>query len=151
MYVTGRHFIADSGGVGRTRGGEAFFCEFGPTEGDMEIGYVSDGNEHAPEGVRGGGFGACANQFRRDPNGGLHQLDACAQAVIPEGHTMVSYSCGGGGYGPPFERAAEKVAHDVREKWVSVEAAKEVYGVVVSAAGVIDAAATGKLRAGSDG
>ncbi len=151
MHVTKRHFITDSGGSGRTRGGEAFFCEFGPTEGDMEIGYVSDGNEHAPEGVRGGGFGACANQFRRDPNGDLHRLDACTQAVIPEGHTIVSYSCGGGGYGAPFERAAEKVAHDVREKWVSVEAARETYGVVVSAAGVIDAAATEKLRAGEGG
>jgi len=148
MYVTGRHFIADSGGVGRTRGGEAFFCEFGPTEGDMEIGYVSNGNEHAPEGVRGGGDGVCANQFRRDLNGDLHQLDACAQAVIPEGHSMVSYSCGGGGYGPPVERPADKVAHDVREKWVSVEAAKATYGVVVDAAGVIDTAATDKLRAG---
>ncbi len=147
MHVAGRHFITDSGGSGRTRGGEGVYCEFGPTQGDMEVGYVSDGNHAAPEGARGGGDGACANQFRRDPNGDLHQLDACAQAVIPEGHTIVSYSCGGGGYGAPFERTAEQVAHDVREKWVTVEVAKEDYGVVVSAAGVIDAAATEKLRA----
>jgi N-methylhydantoinase B len=151
MHVTGRHFITDSGGAGRTRGGEAVYCEFGPTEGDMEVGYVSDGNDHAPEGTRGGGDGACANQFRRDLNGDLHQLDACAQAVIPEGHTIVSYSCGGGGYGAPLERDADKVAHDVREKWVSVDVAKQTYGVVVSAGGVIDQAATNKLRAGQGG
>lgn len=146
MYVAGRHFITDSGGVGRTRGGEAVYCEFGPTEGDMEIGYVSDGNDHAPEGTRGGGGGARANQYRRDLNGDLHQLEACAQAVIPEGHTIVSYSCGGGGYGPPIDRPAEKVAHDVRERWVSVEAAKDIFGVVVSSAGVIDETATEALR-----
>jgi len=76
----------------------------------------------------------------------LHQLEACAQVVIPEGHTIVSYSCGGGGYGPPIDRPAEKVAHDVRERWVSVEAAKEIFGVVVNSAGVIDETATEALR-----
>ena len=113
----------------------------------MEVGYVSDGNDHAPEGTRGGGDGACADQYRRDDNGDLHQLEACAQAIIPEGQTIVSYSCGGGGYGMPLDRDAEKVAHDVRERWVSVDVAKDIYGVVVSAAGVIDQAATDKLRA----
>ena len=67
--------------------------------------------------------------------------------MISEGHTIVSYSCGGGGYGAPMERAVDKVAHDVREKWVSVENAKETYGVVVSAAGVVDERATQALRA----
>ena len=61
---------------------------------------------------------------------------------------MVSYSCGGGGYGPPVERDVGKVAHDVREKWISVDVAKQTYGVVVSSGGVIDQAATDKLRAG---
>ena len=146
MRVAGRHFITDSGGAGRSRGGEAVYCEFGPVEGDMEVGYGSDGNEHAPEGARGGGDGARANQFRRDANGDLHQLDACAQAEIPEGHTIVSYSCGGGGYGDPYQRPIDKVSLDVREKWVSVEAAREIYGVVVDAAGVVDQEATTKLR-----
>ncbi len=149
MRVAGRHFIIDSGGAGRSRGGEAVYCEFGPVEGDMEVGYVSDGNEHAPEGTRGGGDGARANQFHRDANGDLNRLDACAQAEIPEGHTIVSYSCGGGGYGDPYERPVDKVSFDVREKWVSVKAAREIYGVVVDAAGVVDQAATSKLRAAS--
>ena len=42
---------------------------------------------------------------------------------------MISYrTCGGGGYGPPRERAAELVARDVREGKVSAEVAREVYG-----------------------
>ncbi len=146
LTVRGRHFITDSGGDGRTRGGASVYCEFGPTEGDLEVGYVSDGNITAPEGARGGGEGARANQFRRDPNGGLHQLDPCAQAVIPTGHTIVSYSCGGGGYGSPLERDAVRVADDVREKWISAEAAQGVYAVVVDQAGALDEAATARLR-----
>ena len=35
LTVRGRHFITDSGGHGRTRGGAGVYCEFGPTEGDL--------------------------------------------------------------------------------------------------------------------
>ena len=123
--------------------------EFGPTEGDLEVGYVSDGNITAPEGARGGTpAGGRANQFRRDANGDLHHLDPCAQAIIPEGHTIVSYSCGGGGYGAPTERPAEQVATDVRERWVSAETARETYRVALDDAGALDAATTERLRNG---
>ena len=148
IRVRGRHFMTDSGGHGRTRGGAGVYCEFGPTEGDLEVGYVSDGNVTPPEGARGGTAGGLADQFRRDPNGALHRLDPCAQAVIPEGHTIVSYSCGGGGYGPPVERPPEQVARDVRERWISEESARAIYGVALDETGALDAAATAALRAG---
>ena len=148
IRVRGRHFMTDSGGHGRTRGGAGVYCEFGPTEGDLEVGYVSDGNVTPPEGARGGTAGGLANQFRRDPNGDLHRLNPCAQAVIPEGHSIVSYSCGGGGYGPPVERPAEQVARDVRERWISAEAARAIYGVALDENGALDAAATAALRGG---
>ena len=38
---------------------------------------------------------------------------------------------GGGGYGPPWERPVEAVRSDVRQGYVSVTAAAELYGVVV--------------------
>jgi len=148
MLVRGRHYMTDSGGSGRTRGGESMFVEFGPTEGNMEVGYVSDGGVTPPEGTRGGGSGRPATQFRRDRNGDLHPLDACAQALIREGETIVCYSCGGGGYGTPLERKPEEVSRDVREKWVSVAVAREIYGVVCDAAGVVDKVATEALRKG---
>jgi N-methylhydantoinase B len=59
---------------------------------------------------------------------------------------MVSFSCGGGGYGPPEERAVERVLHDVREKCVRRERAESVYGVAVSANGEVDATRTAVLR-----
>lgn len=39
---------------------------------------------------------------------------------------------GGGGYGDPLDRDPHSVARDVREGYVSAEAARELYGVVVS-------------------
>ncbi len=98
------------------------------------------------EGVRGGGSGSCANQFRKDPDGGLHQLDPCAQAIIPEGHTIVSYSCGGGGYGSPIDRDMYEVAKDLKEKWISNETAEKIYGVIVNQNGDVDVSATSLKR-----
>jgi N-methylhydantoinase B len=52
---------------------------------------------------------------------------------------------GGGGYGDPLERDPAAVLADVREKIVSPEAAKSLYGVVVDRS-EIDTAATAQLR-----
>lgn len=37
----------------------------------------------------------------------------------------------GGGYGNPYARSAEKVAMDVKNEYVSIEAAEKIYGVLV--------------------
>jgi N-methylhydantoinase B len=55
---------------------------------------------------------------------------------------------GGGGYGDPLERAVEEVADDVRQGYVSIKAAAELYGVVVDPVTlVVDRAATERRRA----
>jgi len=55
---------------------------------------------------------------------------------------------GGGGYGNPLQRAIEEVEDDVRQGYVSVKAAAELYGVVVDPDTFApDHAATERLRA----
>jgi N-methylhydantoinase B len=53
---------------------------------------------------------------------------------------------GGGGYGDPRKRPAEKVAEDVARGLVSVEKARELYGVALTADFKVDDAETAKLR-----
>ena len=53
---------------------------------------------------------------------------------------------GGGGYGPPHERPAEKVREDVEEKWITKERAWKVYGVAIDEAGEVDEARTARRR-----
>ena len=54
---------------------------------------------------------------------------------------------GGGGYHPPWQRDPAAVAEDVRQGYVSVQAAAERYGVVIdSATGAVDDAASGRRR-----
>src|SRR5262249_49450518 len=53
-----------------------------------------------------------------------------------------------GGFGDPLERDPEKVRADViDDRCVSAAAAREIYGVVLTADGEVDAAATRSLRA----
>jgi N-methylhydantoinase B len=56
---------------------------------------------------------------------------------------------GGGGWGPPVERATDAVAHDVALGFVSTAQAREIYKVAIAADGTIDQAATSALRKGA--
>lgn len=62
------------------------------------------------------------------------------------GEVISNRTAGGGGYGDPFERDPDAVREDVLDGYVTPEAAREQYGVVVSKDGVVDEAATAKLR-----
>jgi N-methylhydantoinase B len=66
---------------------------------------------------------------------------------LRQGDAYLMQSGGGGGFGSPLEREPERVAFDVREGYISAEAAQRDYGVVVTAEGMLDAEATAKLRA----
>jgi N-methylhydantoinase B len=48
---------------------------------------------------------------------------------LAKGDVYIMSSGGGGGFGPPSERAPESLARDVRQGYVSVEAAWNDYGV----------------------
>ena len=145
IFVHERRLLPDTEGAGRFRGAVAALSEFSPLGCDMTVAYVSDGNFNPAKGTRGGGTGAPSSQFRRRADGSLEPVGNCAEVVIKPDEAMVSYSCGGGGYGPPHERAVERVVHDVNEGWVTPARAEEVYAVAIGADG-LDAARTAELR-----
>jgi N-methylhydantoinase B len=77
------------------------------------------------------------------------------QTGDPSGLTLCSVgdvirfdSAGGGGYGDPLQRDSQAVEADVVNGYVSIEQAREDYGVVIDPATLkVDAARTEKLRA----
>ncbi|MFC3229478.1 hydantoinase B/oxoprolinase family protein [Marinibaculum pumilum] len=148
IMIYRREMMADSEGAGRTKGAARAYVEYGPFGGGtLEIGYVSDGATNAAKGTRGGGTGGPAEQYRAKADGSREPLPGCAQVVLQPDERMISISCGGGGYGPPHERAPEKVLHDVREKWISRERARDIYLVAITHDLKVDQAATAELRA----
>jgi N-methylhydantoinase B len=55
------------------------------------------------------------------------------QSMIPykEGSSFKYNGAGGGGYGNPYERDPHKVLENVRDEYISIKRAREVYGVVI--------------------
>jgi N-methylhydantoinase B len=62
------------------------------------------------------------------------------------GDEILYLADGGGGYGPPFERAPERVREDVIDGYVSRDAARTSYGVALTDDLDIDEAETARLR-----
>ena len=146
IRIRAQRIIPDSEGAGRFRGTPGAYCEYGPVDTALEVHYASDGTINPPQGVRGGLAGSPADQYRRGASGALEPIAPVGSARLEPSETIVSISCGGGGYGPPIEREPGRVAHDVLEGWVTPERAGEVYGVVVRDDGTVDTAGTDRQR-----
>jgi N-methylhydantoinase B len=102
--------------------------------------------------VRGGEHGQKASTYKISRNGDREKLPNVIQMDFMPGELLMAIDNGGGGYGNPLERDTDRVLHDVRENWESLERARDVYGVVIT--GTIDGenlavnqGATDKLRA----
>lgn len=69
---------------------------------------------------------------------------------MEKGELLIALTPGAGGYGDPLKRPAEKVLDDVADGYVSVEAARDEYKVVIlrdeDGCCTLDAAATQALR-----
>ena len=65
---------------------------------------------------------------------------------LRSGDVVIMRSSAGGSVGDPLERDPERVAQDARDGYVTVERAREAYGVVLQG-GALDTAATTALRA----
>jgi N-methylhydantoinase B len=147
IRIAQQRLVPDTEGPGRFRGAPAAMVEYGPTDAPIEVNYCADGTEVPPRGVRGGGDGGCAQQHIRRRGGELEAAPNVARLVLQPGESVVAQSCGGGGYGAPWERETERVAQDVREGYVSRERAERAYGVHLDATGEVDLEATRVARA----
>ena len=98
----------------------------------------------------GGGLEATGNRvhFRIDGQWKTDQPNAKTLIThLKPGDALRLRSGGGGGYGDPLERAIDKVASDVRQGYVSVEAAAKLYAVIIDPQTfTVDMAATERLR-----
>ncbi|MGE0418538.1 MAG: hydantoinase B/oxoprolinase family protein [Acetobacteraceae bacterium] len=133
----------DSGGAGLTRGGTGQIMEIA-TKADLEFAVNAsfDRTTHAPKGRDGGLDGAKGVVALKSGKA----LRAKGLQVIPDGDRLILELPGGAGMGDPATRDPDLVARDVRDGLVSVENARGLYKVAVSAEGVVDATATAALR-----
>src|SRR5262249_57966882 len=77
-----------------------------------------------PWGLWGGKDGAVNGVDITARDGSLRQVRKATQHPIAAGEVVRIKTGGGGGYGPPSERAPDAIRRDVREGYVSSEAAR---------------------------
>ncbi len=149
LIVEERSLVPDSGGPGKKRGGlgrrkiiRVPDDELAPLA-PVTIAVQAGRFRYPPEGLFGGGDGSKAQFLKNE-----EPADPSGLTVAAPGDTVAFYSAGGGGYGNPFERDPRDVAEDVQNGYVSIEKAREDYGVIISPDSLtVDEAATAACRA----
>jgi N-methylhydantoinase B len=139
----------DSGGAGRYRGGLGYEKHIRMLR-DAHFMSIADRSILACWGVKGGRAGR-PFEVTIDPGGPEERaVDALADAEpVRAGQLIRIRTTGGGGWGDPLDRAVADVVRDVEWRKVSVGAARDDYGVVltlVDATAAVDEAATEALR-----
>ena len=106
----------------------------------------SDRRDFRPYGLYGGGPGKPSMNYL-NPDTENRPLPSKLTMTIRRGDVFRHEVAGAGGWGDPLERDPAMVLRDVRNELVSVAAAREDYGVVLSEAPLaVDEAATRASR-----
>ncbi|PYM21073.1 MAG: 5-oxoprolinase [Candidatus Rokuibacteriota bacterium] len=127
MQVLRYQVRRDSGGAGTYRGGlgiERVYRFLSPAF----ITFSLERKVTPPWGLCGGKAGAVNGVEITSPSGDVRHVRKATQHPIAEGETVRIMTGGGGGYGPPSGRDPAAVRRDVREGYVSAEAARRDYG-----------------------
>ena len=126
------NLVPDSGGAGQWRGGLGYVREYQLLGDEATWSIRSDRHDYQPWGIRGGG----------DARSGRHTVAPGTpdERIVPArygGHKLKTGDVvrvetgGGGGYGDMKERPREAVLADLRNGYISAEAAERDYGVKV--------------------
>ncbi len=139
--------VPDSGGPGKWRGGMAVERQLRFLGARATLQLRSDRRDHPPYGLAGGQPGAPSSNAVSD--GGRWEVwPTKFTRPIKHGQALRHRTAGGGGYGDPLEREADKVLADALNGKVTIEAAARDYGVQILANPLrLDRAGTERLRA----
>lgn len=139
----------DSAGPGKHRGGLGAIYEVEVlAEGGADVFLIGERGKYPPFGVNGG-RPAALNRFVYETDRGEATpplVSKITDVKIRRGQRVRLETPGGGGFGDPSTRDPARVARDVRFGYVSREAARRDYNVVLSDDGTLDIAATAIAR-----
>jgi N-methylhydantoinase B len=120
--------MRDSAGPGKFRGGLGYAREFEVLE-DSVLTVRSSNHKFASKGVNGGGSPRLPRVIVNPYSDNPEELGAIETRLLKSGDIIRFERSGGAGFGDPLTRARESVAEDVRNGYVSSEAAMQVYGL----------------------
>ncbi|HEY1075117.1 MAG TPA: hydantoinase B/oxoprolinase family protein [Fontimonas sp.] len=145
-----REMTIDTGGAGQWRGQPGSLNSKQILEPTMAMAWMVS-STHPLRGMCGGDdAGPYSNHFEVGTER-ERKIERATQAQLPAGAVIAYQHGGGGGFGPALLRDPEAVKEDVLDEKVSLKAARERYGVVLTGTLeeydlAVDVAATAKLR-----
>jgi N-methylhydantoinase B len=124
--------VIDSGGAGRQRGGLGISRVVRALTDGTIFSARSDSHIHAAEGIAGGSVGGLGSLTRNPGRADAEVLPSkVAYIVLQAGETVSIHTPGGAGFGPPAERAPQRLAADLRDGIVTPAAAERDYGAAL--------------------
>lgn len=127
------------GGIGSIR--EMTFLE----EGGFSV--EGDGHKYEPWGFANGKDGKVGALSLKYPDGTQKELPSkIPNTTVKKGSSLKMTGPCGGGYGNPFERYPQAVLEDYLDDYISIEQARDEYGVVITETAQLNMKATNKLR-----
>jgi N-methylhydantoinase B len=144
------HFgiIPDSAGAGAFRGGCGIRRDLRLLADEAKLTNLSERQRFAPYGLFGGRPGRLARTVI-DPGPDEVVVHGKQSRDVAWGDVISFQQSGAGGYGDPLARDPARVLEDVLDEFVSRDAARAEYGVVITGEGLdlrVDEAATRALR-----
>ena len=124
--------LRDSEGAGERRGGVGITREIEAIDHTATLGGRGDRVKIKPWGLEGGKEASGSRYYKRLRDGESVPLPSKFQGIILKpGERIVIETAGGGGWGDPLARDSELVRRDVVEGLITLERAREAYGVVI--------------------
>ena len=128
VIIWRKELRADSGGVGKQRGGLGQYMEIGARDGyEYDISAMLDRVHYPARGRRGGGDGAPTRITREDGT----PMQGKGRQSIPKGQRVKMAFPGGAGYGPVSERDTTEIKRDLAKGYITTTSAITEYELSV--------------------
>jgi N-methylhydantoinase B len=126
LIVWRKEFLADSGGIGKHRGGLGQQVEIEVVSPQpLRLSLLSDRQKYPPQGLFGGGSGA---PVRIVTGSGRKPHPKSRTMIDPKERLIFNFS-GGAGYGNPSERDPAAIRRDLKNGFVTADAVLRDYGI----------------------
>jgi N-methylhydantoinase B len=147
LQILRYEFVPDAMGAGKYRGGAPFRRDYRMREREGTLQVRNDRCNFHPYGLFGGKPGRNARNIYNPDRNDEELLPGKFTRTFREGDVFRYEMAGAGGWGDPLDRDPARVLHDVRNEYVSPEAARGEYGVVIDIRNwTVDIPATERLR-----
>ena len=122
--------ITDSAGPGLHRGGLGVRRNISFVA-DSEVISMKKKTKTSAWGLRGGGQPS-RNGMIVWPGTEKERLVGLKRVFMEKGESFSNFTAGGGGWGHPYEREVEKILEDLKNEYISKDAARDDYGVMIA-------------------